>query len=147
LGGPEDLKCKSVSRKEEEEEGGSEKKMAVDTNFALLFEKLKVEDPWLPPRTWESIPSESGRRGSLSPSHFSSSSHPLYDASIVSVSPPKLSLSLNVLHNSSLCLESAKWCTWSLDFCCYRVGVFSGLWFVMGFYFSVFTELVFCCDV
>ncbi|KAE8037663.1 hypothetical protein FH972_010235 [Carpinus fangiana] len=58
--------------------------MAVDTNFAMLFEKLKVEDPWLPPRTWESIPSESGRRGSLSSSLFSSSSHPLYDASVVS---------------------------------------------------------------
>ncbi|XP_059430349.1 uncharacterized protein LOC132163972 isoform X4 [Corylus avellana] len=58
--------------------------MAVDTNFALLFEKLKVEDPWLPPRTWESIPSESGRRGSLSSSLFSSSSQPLYDASVVS---------------------------------------------------------------
>ena len=34
--------------------------MAVETNFASLFEKLKVEDPWLPPRTWESIPSQSG---------------------------------------------------------------------------------------
>lgn len=34
--------------------------MAVDANFTSLFEKLKVEDPWLPPRTWESIPSQSG---------------------------------------------------------------------------------------
>ncbi|XWS52751.1 hypothetical protein CRYUN_Cryun11dG0099100 [Craigia yunnanensis] len=34
--------------------------MAVETHFASLFEKLKVEDPWLPPRTWESIPSQSG---------------------------------------------------------------------------------------
>ncbi|XP_040969038.1 uncharacterized protein [Gossypium hirsutum] len=34
--------------------------MAVEANFASLFEKLKVEDPWLPPRTWESIPSQSG---------------------------------------------------------------------------------------
>lgn len=35
--------------------------MAVDTNlnFQSLFESLKVEDPWLPPRTWESIPSQS----------------------------------------------------------------------------------------
>lgn len=32
----------------------------METNFASLFEKLKVEDPWLPPRTWESIPSQSG---------------------------------------------------------------------------------------
>ncbi|XVF74370.1 hypothetical protein PTKIN_Ptkin13bG0105200 [Pterospermum kingtungense] len=34
--------------------------MAVETNFSSLFEKLRVEDPWLPPRTWESIPSQSG---------------------------------------------------------------------------------------
>ncbi|KAJ0078980.1 hypothetical protein Patl1_23692 [Pistacia atlantica] len=35
--------------------------MAVDTNFTgFLLEKVKVEDPWLPPRTWESIPSQSG---------------------------------------------------------------------------------------
>lgn len=58
--------------------------MAVDTNFSSLFEKLKLEDPWLPPRTWESIPSESGRRGSVSTSPFSTSSQPLYDASAVS---------------------------------------------------------------
>ncbi|KAB1206335.1 hypothetical protein CJ030_MR7G025639 [Morella rubra] len=58
--------------------------MAVDANFASLFEKLKVEDPWLPPRTWESIPSESGRGGSRSLSHFFSSSQPLSDASTVS---------------------------------------------------------------
>ncbi|XP_022153772.1 uncharacterized protein LOC111021210 isoform X2 [Momordica charantia] len=34
--------------------------MAVDTNlnFQSLLESLKVEDPWLPPRTWESIPSQ-----------------------------------------------------------------------------------------
>ncbi|KAK4369581.1 hypothetical protein RND71_013373 [Anisodus tanguticus] len=33
--------------------------MAVDTNLASLFEKLKLENPYLPPRPWESIPSES----------------------------------------------------------------------------------------
>ncbi|PQQ18448.1 hypothetical protein Pyn_00215 [Prunus yedoensis var. nudiflora] len=33
----------------------------MDTNFASsLFENLNLEDPWLPPTTWESIPSESG---------------------------------------------------------------------------------------
>ncbi|KAF8039693.1 hypothetical protein BT93_B2031 [Corymbia citriodora subsp. variegata] len=36
--------------------------MAVDASLASLYEKLRVEDPWLPPRTWESIPSESGHR-------------------------------------------------------------------------------------
>ncbi|KAL5765353.1 hypothetical protein ACOSP7_015970 [Xanthoceras sorbifolium] len=40
--------------------------MGLDRNFAsVLLEKVKVEDPWLPPTTWESIPSQSGP--SLSP--------------------------------------------------------------------------------
>ncbi|XVE59725.1 hypothetical protein DITRI_Ditri05aG0069400 [Diplodiscus trichospermus] len=50
--------------------------MAVETNFGSLFEKLKVEDPWLPPRTWESIPSQSGHPplpGSESPISSTSS--------------------------------------------------------------------------
>ncbi|KAI7743415.1 hypothetical protein M8C21_011266 [Ambrosia artemisiifolia] len=34
--------------------------MAVDTDFTSLLNTLKVEDPWLPPRPWESIPTESG---------------------------------------------------------------------------------------
>ncbi|XP_061354421.1 uncharacterized protein LOC133299039 isoform X2 [Gastrolobium bilobum] len=34
--------------------------MGVDAKFASLFENLKVEDPWVPPNTWESIPCESG---------------------------------------------------------------------------------------
>ncbi|KAI4308340.1 hypothetical protein L6164_031423 [Bauhinia variegata] len=59
--------------------------MAFDTNFASLLENLKIEDPWVPPRTWESIPSESGLH---SQSHFdasfASSNQPLYDLSTVS---------------------------------------------------------------
>ncbi|KAG2375414.1 uncharacterized protein HKW66_Vig0164320 [Vigna angularis] len=43
--------------------------MAVDTKFARLLEDLKVEDPWLPPNSWESIPSESGLHSSSSSSH------------------------------------------------------------------------------
>ncbi|GAV74870.1 Spc97_Spc98 domain-containing protein [Cephalotus follicularis] len=43
--------------------------MAVDTKFESLKERVKVEDPWLPPTNWESIPSESG---SFSHSHFPS---------------------------------------------------------------------------
>ncbi|XP_062015511.1 uncharacterized protein LOC133732069 isoform X1 [Rosa rugosa] len=54
--------------------------MAVDTNFASsLLQNLKLEDPLLPPTTWESIPSESG--------HFhlpTSTSPSLYHASTVS---------------------------------------------------------------
>lgn len=61
--------------------------MAVDASLASLYEKLKLEDPWLPPRTWEFIPSQSGnivhpRAGdrSLRPS--------LFDVKTVSVSSP-----------------------------------------------------------
>lgn len=36
--------------------------MAVEANNTVssLFNKLKVDDPWVPPKPWESIPSESG---------------------------------------------------------------------------------------
>ncbi|XP_042436289.1 uncharacterized protein LOC122022383 isoform X2 [Zingiber officinale] len=34
--------------------------MEIDTNFSTLLQSLKVDDPWTPPKTWESIPSESG---------------------------------------------------------------------------------------
>ncbi|KAL1193583.1 Gamma-tubulin complex component 3 [Cardamine amara subsp. amara] len=51
--------------------------MAVATSLASLLEKLKVEEPYLPPRNWESLPSKSGRfhsptRASASPSPSSS---------------------------------------------------------------------------
>ncbi|XP_021892554.1 uncharacterized protein LOC110810642 [Carica papaya] len=53
--------------------------MAVDTNLSSLLERLKMEDHLLlPPRTWESIPSESG---APPPSRFSS---PLPSSSSVS---------------------------------------------------------------
>ncbi|KAG2328048.1 hypothetical protein Bca52824_010776 [Brassica carinata] len=35
--------------------------MAVETSLASLLEKLKVEEPYLPPRNWESIHSQSRR--------------------------------------------------------------------------------------
>ncbi|XWS73775.1 hypothetical protein CRYUN_Cryun02cG0158200 [Craigia yunnanensis] len=58
--------------------------MAVETNFASLFEKLKVEDPPLPPRTWESIPSQSGPPPPLPGSHPPiSSSSSVSEASLV----------------------------------------------------------------
>lgn len=59
--------------------------MAVDTNLAVLFDNLKVEDPLIPPKNWESIPSESGLH-SHSDAVTSSSNQPLYDLSTVSVS-------------------------------------------------------------
>ncbi|XP_054790656.1 uncharacterized protein LOC129296082 isoform X2 [Prosopis cineraria] len=57
--------------------------MAVDTNLAVLFDNLKVEDPLIPPKTWESIPSESGLH-SHSDASTSSSNQPFYDLSTVS---------------------------------------------------------------
>lgn len=58
--------------------------MAVEANtVASLFEKLKVDDPCVPPKPWESIPSESGCFSSESKSQ---SSHSLYHISALSVS-------------------------------------------------------------
>ncbi|KAH0746929.1 hypothetical protein KY285_008586 [Solanum tuberosum] len=56
--------------------------MAVDTNLASLFEKLKLEDPYVQPTQWESIPSESGFSSSLDTNRFS---HVQYSTSAVSV--------------------------------------------------------------
>lgn len=62
--------------------------MAVETTrslASLLEETLKPDDPWLPPRPWESIPTESG--ASLSSSNATSAtSPPLYDNPAVSES-------------------------------------------------------------
>ncbi|KAL4333988.1 hypothetical protein GQ457_07G035970 [Hibiscus cannabinus] len=73
--------------------------MAVETNFASLFEKLKVEDPWLPPRTWESIPSQSGPLPPLP-----ASQSPIPSSSSVSEAT-LVRLALNALQGveSSLC--------------------------------------------
>ena len=60
--------------------------MVDDANFASLFENLKVEDPWIPPKTWESIPSESGLHSHSEDASLFSSNEPLYDLSTVSVS-------------------------------------------------------------
>ncbi|KAJ4969843.1 hypothetical protein NE237_002942 [Protea cynaroides] len=57
--------------------------MAVDLNFASLFQNLKLDDQWLPSRSWESIPCESGALLSGS-CNSSSSPEPLYDPSTVS---------------------------------------------------------------
>ncbi|XP_049353927.1 uncharacterized protein LOC125818481 [Solanum verrucosum] len=57
--------------------------MAVDTNLVSLFEKLKLEDPYVQPTQWESIPSESGFSSSLDTNRFS---HVQYSTSAVSES-------------------------------------------------------------
>ncbi|MED6217760.1 hypothetical protein PIB30_020556 [Stylosanthes scabra] len=52
--------------------------MGVDARFPSLFQNLKLQDPWVPPSTWESITSESGFRPSLtSPHSFLSDQQPL----------------------------------------------------------------------
>lgn len=59
--------------------------MAVDLHFEeSLLRQLKLEDPWLPPKPWESVPSESGASVSLSTNHVSAHGS-LYDISSVSV--------------------------------------------------------------
>ncbi|KNA12914.1 hypothetical protein SOVF_122120, partial [Spinacia oleracea] len=58
--------------------------MAVDLHFEeSLLRQLKLEDPWLPPKPWESVPSESGASVSLSTNHVSAHGS-LYDISSVS---------------------------------------------------------------
>ncbi|CAI9105919.1 OLC1v1004952C1 [Oldenlandia corymbosa var. corymbosa] len=40
--------------------------MGAEANtVASLLEKLKVDDPWVPPKPWESVPSEGGGRSSI----------------------------------------------------------------------------------
>ncbi|XP_010541666.1 PREDICTED: gamma-tubulin complex component 6 isoform X2 [Tarenaya hassleriana] len=73
--------------------------MAEETSLASLMERLKVEEPWLPPRTWESIPSESGR--------FPPPPHPSASPSSSSVSESSLvRLALNALQGVESALIS-----------------------------------------
>ncbi|CAN1831790.1 hypothetical protein LINPERHAP1_LOCUS33276 [Linum perenne] len=66
--------------------------MAVDTNFGSLFEKLKVEDPWLPPSTWESIPSQNAASRRLRSARPDSSSSPSLATSVSEASLVRLAL-------------------------------------------------------
>ncbi|KAK9066272.1 hypothetical protein SSX86_013593 [Deinandra increscens subsp. villosa] len=85
--------------------------MAVDTDFTSLLNNLKVEDPWLPPRPWESIPTESGLSvTSTSPSPHSTCSR-LYDTSTVTEAS-LVRLAMNALHGLESSLKSIeKLCT------------------------------------
>ncbi|KAF5187359.1 Gamma-tubulin complex component [Thalictrum thalictroides] len=56
--------------------------MAVDLSFSSLFQNLKLDDPWLPSKPWESIPSESGEVSNQSENP--SQQKPLYDPSTIS---------------------------------------------------------------
>ncbi|XP_038986939.1 uncharacterized protein LOC103722329 isoform X3 [Phoenix dactylifera] len=56
--------------------------MEVDRNFSSLLRNLKMDDPWNPPKTWESIPSESG--AARSGDSGRGPQDPVYDPSSVS---------------------------------------------------------------
>ncbi|OVA00879.1 Spc97/Spc98 [Macleaya cordata] len=58
--------------------------MAIESNFFSLFQNLKLDDPWLPSKPWESIPSESGRDSHSKTSTSNSLHQPTYDPSTVS---------------------------------------------------------------
>ncbi|XP_039139788.1 uncharacterized protein LOC120277109 isoform X2 [Dioscorea cayenensis subsp. rotundata] len=59
--------------------------MEVDPNLSLLRRNLKVDDPWISPKTWESISSESGG-GAAPSSKLRQREDPIYDTPIVSES-------------------------------------------------------------
>ncbi|URE42112.1 Spc97 / Spc98 family [Musa troglodytarum] len=58
--------------------------MEIDPNFSSLLRTLRVDDPWVPPKTWESIPSESGRVRSAD--SCGESQDPIYESSLISES-------------------------------------------------------------
>ncbi|XP_071912520.1 uncharacterized protein [Coffea arabica] len=103
--------------------------MAVEANMvAALLEKLKVDDPWVQPQPWESIPSESGRRQNPSTSR-SQSSHGLYPISNLSESSlVRLVLTaLQGLESALIAVDqlSALFCSVSADRTFHRI---SSLW-------------------
>ncbi|KAL3653266.1 hypothetical protein CASFOL_002947 [Castilleja foliolosa] len=69
--------------------------MAVEPSISImdsLLEKFKLEDPWVPPRSWDSLPSQSG----VSPQPSSHPPAPLYATSTVS-EPSLVRLAMNAL--------------------------------------------------
>ncbi|KAF3439512.1 hypothetical protein FNV43_RR17790 [Rhamnella rubrinervis] len=92
--------------------------MALDSDFTKsLFENLKLEDPWLPPTSWEFVHSESGPRLShcLSSTSLSSSTPPLHNASAVSEGS-LVRLAMNALQGVQSALISIE--KISAAFCC-----------------------------
>ncbi|KAG0464865.1 hypothetical protein HPP92_019029 [Vanilla planifolia] len=55
--------------------------MEVDSGFHYLLQNLRLEDPWIPPKNWESISSECGAERSSSPAQQPNS---IYDPCAVS---------------------------------------------------------------
>lgn len=76
--------------------------MAVESPtdvMASLMEKLKLDDPWIPPRSWDSVPSQTGA------SSHSHSSQFMYPTSIVS-EPSLVRLVMNALQGVESALIS-----------------------------------------
>ncbi|RDX93277.1 Gamma-tubulin complex component 6, partial [Mucuna pruriens] len=82
-------------KKERSEDG----RVMVDKKFASLLENLKVEDPWLPPKTWESIRCESGVHS------FPKSNQPLCHLSTLSESS-LVRLAMNAMQGAKSSLVS-----------------------------------------
>ncbi|RAL45951.1 hypothetical protein DM860_006105 [Cuscuta australis] len=87
--------------------------MVLEPSMASLFEKLKVEDPYFPPRPWEYIPSESGLP-SLSSLHCEQSSSGLFTSGVSESSLVRLAL--NALQGVESALISIE--KFSDLFCC-----------------------------
>lgn len=102
--------------------------MSVKTTaLSSLFEKLSVDDIWVPPVPWESIPSESGRTGQRS-SSGSCSSHRIYQTSSIS-EPSLVRLIMNALQGAESSLISinkfsAMFCSQSADRSSHRISSF-----------------------
>ncbi|KAH6765994.1 hypothetical protein C2S52_016977 [Perilla frutescens var. hirtella] len=78
--------------------------MAVDSSTPVLnslLEKLRLDDPWLPPRSWDSLSSQ-GSESSQPPSHSSAA---LYATSTVS-EPSLVRLAMNALQGVESALIS-----------------------------------------
>ncbi|KAL8055684.1 hypothetical protein ABFX02_04G071400 [Erythranthe guttata] len=78
--------------------------MAVGSSISVmdsLFEKLKLDDPWVPPRSWDSLPSQAGA-SSHPPSH---SSPAPYTTSAIS-EPSLVRLAMNALQGVESALIS-----------------------------------------
>ncbi|KAK6164020.1 hypothetical protein DH2020_000884 [Rehmannia glutinosa] len=78
--------------------------MAVESSTSVmdsLMEKLSLDDPWVPPRSWDSLPSQSG----VSSQPSCHSSPPLYATSSVS-EPSLVRLAMNALQGVETALIS-----------------------------------------
>ncbi|ESQ37583.1 hypothetical protein EUTSA_v10002374mg [Eutrema salsugineum] len=139
--------------------------MAVAASLGSLLEKLKVEEPFLPPRNWESLHSESGRfpprtRASASPSSSSS----VAESSLVRLALNALQgvesslISIEKL-SSLLCSEPADrttnkipslWhrlsSTYALGQIVRNIGCFGSLVFLLRKFIDHFTSLNLCVE-